>query len=153
MVSLKVFYKKYSSIDDLPMFYWDKIHSTGEYKYLFVKQVQTKNTKELEQLWTKIYDEYLLEFGLGKGYLEIKALKEKIAKLKGKYIITGDKLLKNHINVEENMLKSLYGENNKSTSFRESLVHLEKMQQIKIDTKKITVADYYNYLRSIKNNG
>lgn len=129
------------------------MHETGEYKYLFKRKVEIVNTKELEDLWGNIYDEYIKEFGLGRDYLEIKSSKERIAKLKADYIIKEDRLLLNHINVEENALKSLYGSNLNSGSFRDSLVHLEKMQGIKIKTKEITVADYYNYLRSIKNNG
>ena len=77
----------------------------------------------------------------------------KIADLQADYIIKEDRLLINNINIEKNHLKTLYETSKKGTSFRESLVHLEKMQGIKIRTKEITVADYYNYLRSIKNNG
>ena len=135
------------------MYNWKKIHETDELKWLFVKKVSIENNHELECLWSKIYDEYLIEFGLSQEFKEIIAQKKKIADLQADYIIKEDRLLINNINIEKNHLKTLYETSKKGTSFRESLVHLEKMQGIKIRTKEITVADYYNYLRSIKNNG
>jgi len=147
------FSRKYSSIDDLPMYNWKKIHDTDELKWLFVGKVKCENTIELEKLWGNIYDEYLGEFGLSQDYKDILNVKRKIANLQADYIIKGDRILLNYINIEENALQSLYDSNKGGSTFRDSLVHLEKMQGIKINTKTITVADYYNYLRSIKNNG
>ena len=145
--------KKYSSIDDLPMYNWKKIHDTDELKWLFVNKVDCENTLELESLWGSIYDEYLEEFGLSEEYKEILNVKRKIANLQAEYIIKGNRITLNYINIEKNALESLYEANKKGSTFRDSLVHLEKMQGIKINTKQITVADYYNYLRSIKKNG
>ncbi len=150
---LSKYSKKYSSIDDLPMYNWKKIHDTNELKWLFVTKQEVENNELLEKRWALIYDEYLNEFGLSDEYKEILNVKRKIANLQADYIIKGDRVILNFINIEKNALESLYDTSKKGSSFRESLVHLEKMQGIKINTKKITVADYYNYLRSIKNNG
>lgn len=144
---------KYSSIDDLPMYNWKKIHDTDELKWLFVTKQEVENNELLERRWALIYDEYLNEFGLSDEYKEILKVKRKIANLQADYIIKGDRVLLNFINIEKNALESLYDTSKKGSTFRDSLVHLEKMQGIKINTKTITVADYYNYLRSIKNNG
>ena len=144
---------KYSSIDDLPMYNWKKIHDTNELKWLFVTKQEVENNELLEKRWALIYDEYLNEFGLSDEYKEILNVKRKIANLQADYIIKGNRITLNYINIEKNALESLYDSSKKGSSFRESLVHLEKMQGIKINTKQITVADYYNYLRSIKNNG
>ena len=143
---------KYVSIDDLPMYNWKKIHDTDELKWLFVKKQEVENNELLERRWAAIYDEYLNEFGLSQEYKEILKVKRKIANLQADYIIKGDRIILNYINIEKNALESLYDSSKGGSSFRESLVHLEKMQGIKINTKQITVADYYNYLRSIKNN-
>ncbi len=150
---LSKYSKKYSSIDDLPMYNWKKIHDTNELKWLFVTKQEVENNELLEKRWALIYDEYLNEFGLSDEYKEILNVKRKIANLQADYIIKGDRVILNFINIEKNALESLYDTSKKGSSFRESLVHLEKMQGIKINTKQITVADYYNYLRSIKNNG
>ena len=147
------FSKKYSSIDDLPMYNWKQIHDTNELKWLFIDNVKCENTKELETIWASIYDEYLKEFGLSEEYKEILKIKRRIAMFQADYIEKEDRILLNYINIEKNALESMYGATTKGSSFRDSLVHLEKMQGIKINTKEITVADYYNYLRSIKNNG
>ena len=147
------FSKKYSSIDDLPMYNWKQIHDTNELKWLFIDNVKCENTKELETIWAGIYDEYLSEFGLSDEYKDILKIKRRIAMFQADYIEKEDRILLNYINIEKNALESMYGATTKGSSFRDSLVHLEKMQGIKINTKEITVADYYNYLRSIKQNG
>jgi hypothetical protein len=147
------FSKKYSSIDDLPMYNWKKIHDTDDLKWLFTDKVEIENTFELETLWSSIYNEYLSEFGLSDDYKEISKIKRRIGMLQADYILKEERLILNHINMEKKALESMYDNTTKGSSFRDSLVHLEKMQGIKINTKTITVADYYNYLRSIKNNG
>ena len=135
------------------MYNWKKIHDTNELKHLFIGKVECENEPALERIWVNIYDEYLKEFGLSDEYKDILKLKRNIASFQADYIIKGDRLTLNYINIEKAALESLYGTSKKGSSFRDSLVHLEKMQGIKINTKEITVADYYNYLRSIKNNG
>ena len=135
------------------MYNWKQIHDTNELKWLFVKKSKCENTKELEIIWSTIYDEYLKEFGLSEEYKEILKIKRRLAMYQADYIEKEDRILLNYINIEQNALESMYDTTKKGSSFRDSLVHLEKMQGIKINTKEITVADYYNYLRSIKNNG
>ena len=135
------------------MYNWQKIHDTNELKYLFVKKQEIENNEILVRLWASIYDEYLEEFGISKDYKDILKAKRKIANLQADYIIKGERILLNFINIEKNALESMYDSTKKGSTFRDSLVHLEKIQGIKINTKEITVADYYNYLRSIKNNG
>jgi len=135
------------------MWNWEKIHSTSELKYLFINRISIDNSEELEKIWRKIYDEYLIEFGLSQDYKDILEQKKKIANLKADYIIKEDRIMLNYINIEKAALKSMYGDKSKATTFRDSLVKLERIQGIKINTKEITVADYYNYLRSIKKNG
>jgi len=135
------------------MYNWQKIHDTNELKWLFIDNVKCENTKELETIWAGIYDEYLSEFGLSDEYKDILKIKRRIAMFQADYIEKEDRILLNYINIEKNALKSMYDTSKKGSSFRDSLVHLEKMQGIKINTKEITVADYYNYLRSIKQNG
>lgn len=135
------------------MYNWKQIHDTNELKWLFVKKSKCENTKELEIIWSTIYDEYLKEFGLSEEYKEILKIKRRLAMYQADYIVKEDRILLNYINIEQNALESMYDTTKKGSSFRDSLVHLEKMQGIKINTKEITVADYYNYLRSIKENG
>ena len=53
------------------MWNWEKIHSTSELKYLFINRISIDNSEELEKIWRKIYDEYLIEFGLSQDYKDI----------------------------------------------------------------------------------
>jgi hypothetical protein len=142
------FSAKYDSIDNLPMFYWKKIHETDELKYLFVGNIECENNQQLEKLWEDIYNEFINMFGISPEYKKIKRIKIKIANLKSDYLITGDRMILNHINVEENMLKAIIEASPEGVSFREGLIEIEKKTRVKQYAKKITVADFHNYLRS-----
>ncbi len=58
--------KLYTSIDDLPVYYWNKIHETNKLKYLFKEKVDIVNNDQLSLLWANINDQYFKEFGLSK---------------------------------------------------------------------------------------
>lgn len=132
------------------MYNWQKIKETNQYKYLLKKDVDVPNSERLELLWSKIYDEFIAEFGISSDYQKLLRKKRQIALLKAEFISKEDRVLINFINVEENMLKQMYKGMEQQISFRENLIRLEKKQGFKMDSKKITVADYYNYLRSFK---
>ena len=54
----------YLSIDELPIYNWNKIFETSDLDYL--KKNNNKKVKEefLVELWVKLQNEYLDEFGL-----------------------------------------------------------------------------------------
>ena len=141
----------YNSIDELPVYYWNKIHETNEKKYLLKKVVEVENTEQLEALWGGIYDEYLDEFGLSAAYEKIQRKKRQIALLKADFIIKDERVILNFINVEEQELEQIYKGFGGKTSFRENLIKIERVQGLKLNPKQISVADYYNYIRSIQN--
>ncbi len=70
----------YDSIYNLPVFNFDRINNTGDLTFLFKKKMfLTKFVKikfvhkKLENIWAKIYDEFIKEFGLSdefKLYIE-----------------------------------------------------------------------------------
>jgi hypothetical protein len=121
--------------------------------WLFIdKKITVYNDKILNKLWEDIYNEYLGEFGLSDNYEEILKQKKKIASLQADYLITGDRILINYVNIEKEQLKVLTKrDKTKDITFREGIAQLEKSQGFKINTRQLSVADYYNYLISLKN--
>ena len=145
--------KLYKSIDDLPQWNWVQIHKTDNLAYLkkldSYRKIEKEVTNELQDLWQTIYDEYLEEFGLSKEYIEHLNKKKEIARLKKEYILTGDRNILNLIDIEEAELIDSYTKT-ESQEFESVVVGIEKMQGIRIDPKKITVYQYNNYIRNLK---
>ncbi len=103
--------------------------------------------KSLELLWETIYDEYLMEFGLSKDYKQVMKLKKSIALQKADYIEKEDRILLNFIAADEIALKDLYERTKNSVTFRKSLEFIEKKQGVKQNLRKITVGEYFSYLK------
>ena len=158
-LSVKALEEVYKSIDTLPQWNWIKIHETGNLGFIKVKSsyrgIKDEATPELEKEWEKIYDEYIDEFGLTESYTEMMDERKKIAILKNQYVTTEKRVLLNHIRIAEKRLEESLEEKEKNggVDFRESIVLIEKQQGIKIDAKKITVADYNSYIKIINKNG
>lgn len=145
--------KVFSSIDDLPQWNWTMVHKTGNLAYIKklnnYRKIKEDNSLVLEQLWLAIYDEYLEEFGLSKEYKELLEKKKEIARLKNEFIMTDDRALLNFIKIEELELEATF-DKTEGMSFESVVVGIERVQKIHIDIKKITVFEYNNYLRTLK---
>ncbi|MBV1929796.1 MAG: hypothetical protein KUG81_09845 [Gammaproteobacteria bacterium] len=149
--------RTYNSIDDLPQWNWIKVHETNNLGYIRALSSYRKLGKyvsrSLEKRWDDMYEEYMDEFGLTESYLENLEDKKKLANLQNEFILTNNKVLLNHIRIAKNRLKENEGLKGKGIEFRESIVLIEKQQGIKIDAKKISVADYNAYIKIINKNG
>jgi hypothetical protein len=145
--------KIYSSIDDLPQWNWVQIHKTNNLAY--IKQLSSysnlsvDNSATLQNIWESIYNEYLEEFGLTKEYKELLEKKINLARLKNEFIQTDNRSLLNFIKIEAIELEAMF-ETSDSLGFEAVIVNIEKIQQFHIDVKKITVYEYHNYLRTLK---
>jgi hypothetical protein len=129
------------------------IHKTGNLSYLkkldSYRKIEEDNTNVLESIWLNIYDEYLEEFGLSKEYKDILERKKEIARLKNEFIMTDNRSLLNFIKIEEIELEATF-DKSESMSFESVVIGIERMQKVSIDVKKITVYEYNNYLRTLK---
>jgi len=141
------FCKKYTSIHNLPIYNWNKIHETGDLGYLFL-EYKKSDFKGLIHLWDSIYSEYIKEFGLSKEYKEILKLKVNIAKQKADYISTGDRIKLNFIALDESRLQEIEKKEPKQ-SIHKTLMHIEKAQGVRITDKNTTVYEFYNYINNI----
>jgi hypothetical protein len=146
--------KVFSSIDDLPQWNWVQIHRTGNLAYIkqldSYRKLDVDNSLTFEQIWLEIYDEYLEEFGLSNEYKEILERKKQIARMKNEFILTDNRSLLNFIKIEELELENSF-DKSETIGFEGVVVGIEKLQGIKIETKKITVYEYNNYLRTLNN--
>lgn len=160
---LKKFFKKksepllqrelYKSIDDLPQWNWNQIHKTGNYAYLekleSYRKVEKENSKEFQEVWFNVYNEFMDEFGLSERYVQLLEARKLIATLKLEFVKTGERSLLNDIEIEEADLINEF-ESKDDVTYESVVTAIEKRQSLPIDPKKITVYKFNNYLRTFK---
>ena len=56
-------YDTYTGIEDLPIYYWSKIHETGDLNFLKKDESQKIGKRYLFELWERIQQEHIDEFG------------------------------------------------------------------------------------------
>lgn len=95
------------------------------------------------EVWERLHDEYIKEFGLSKVHAKIlKVIKDKaIQELD--YVITGDRFKLTLIEMEETRLKNIINTAGTGVSIEEMLVHMSKWLGQWIKTKEISVKEFF----------
>ena len=138
----------YQSIEDMPIWNWNKIMETRDLKYLFLTGEGVVN-KKLGDLWDKLQDEYIKIFGLDEKFLKrLKLLKEK-ARLNYEFVETKNRFLNTLLSIVDADLKEL--DSGVSIEFYELKSHLEKHKGYRIDPKTTTVIEWNYDLKSMTN--
>lgn len=141
--SEKVEPKLYKSISDLPQYTWNKIHDTSDLSLLVIDGDVDDET--LQQTWLTIYDEYIGTCGISAQYLKRLNNKKKIALLKVKLMITGNKVYNTKIKILE--LESEEQSTAEGMTFERMLAYVEKFMGFKLGMKTVTVLEYDNYIK------
>lgn len=162
----------YTSIDDLPINLWFKIHKERELKYLVKNKfafalifflmliplayvsfilaagwaiigVIIKDKYFNESVWDGIYDQFIKEVGLSKEYLEYLELTTQIARLKCDWIIAPTPINKSMFKHAEIELGER--EREKNTEYMEIIAAVSKAQGYPVS--KVSVREFYAYLK------
>lgn len=141
----------FTSIDELPVIRWEKIHDTGKMQYLLVKtrEISTEEKIELEKIWNSLYEEYLKVFGFSDQFITVMEIKIRRAKLVLKKISTDDESLVNFIADEDRKMKALMTNNRPSDIFKAKRA-IESQMKIYIPMKEISVREFCSYLKDLK---
>lgn len=131
----------YNSIENLPIWNYNKILESGDFKKYGVKSAED---------WENIEREYFTQIGHSEKYFEILRIRTFIALNKVKYYTTGDSFLKTLIEVEKEKLKDVIG-TEKGGDFYFMTSQLSKFMGFNIDVKVTTVKEYYNHLKLAQN--
>lgn len=137
----------YQSVEDLPVWNWWKIHETKDLKYL-LKQ-DKKVTVHANGIFDKIYSEFISIFGVGENY---KRYLEKLIEID---IAETDKILNNDPSLDTfiDIMKIELDEIKSSTeggSYMDTAITVEKNMGFKLNTKEISVFEYYSYIKSLE---
>ena len=134
----------FKSLEELPIYNWDKCVRTGELKYLLVDP-NAKCDVDLLALFNKLHQEYLDIFGATEEterYLSL--LKQKIHHIE--QIILGVKFHKNYLKIVEFEIEAIEKKKGDSQDLYDIIAILAKFMGFQLDVKKVTVIEYYKYI-------
>ncbi len=148
-------YMKFRSIEELPIWNWNKIKEEEDFRYLLklddyfdLPVPDPEVIVELGFLWEKVKDQFTERFGFPDQFKRIEKKRIEIDLLMLDFIITGDIGLQTLIQVKrkqlEGMIKKIQQDSDQP--FEEQVVILESHFKLAIDTHKVSVLRYYSYV-------
>jgi hypothetical protein len=138
----------YKSLDELPIYNWDKCVRSGELKYLLLDP-NLKCDVDLLELFKKFHQDYLDIFGANEEserYLSL--LKQKIHHIE--QIILGVKFHKNYLKIVDFEIEAIEKKKGDSQDLFDICAILSKFMGFQLDVKKVTVIDYYKYIKLLE---
>lgn len=131
----------------MPIWNWWKIHETKDFKYLIHNK--KKVTKHAPLIFDKLYSDFIRTFGVSDNYKEyLDKLKEiEIAKID--MVVENDRSMETFIEVMEVELEDIKAVTSGGT-YMETAIAVEKNMGFKINTKEISVFEYYSYIKSLE---
>ena len=137
----------FTHIEDCTVYAWQKAIS-GELKYL---RLDDKGTPENDlKAWDECYNSYIIEFGLGKDYVRLLELQNRLAEVQLDYVIENNRRLLNQINVLEAEIKDLIGNKEVGQDMTTTLIMVGKWLGHKVPAKETTILELYKMLDLIK---
>ena len=136
----------YNSIETLPIWNWHKISETGNLIYLHrLEDYDGKKDYSLINLWNKLQNEYLDEFGITRDFEAVLTLKKRWINVKSNFLLTGDRFLLNEIDEIEIDIKDTI-DTKIAVDKDDTVIMLEQKLSRELDPMKISVKKYYKYI-------
>ena len=130
----------YTSIHDLPISKWLKIHETRALSHLIIKGEYTK--EELEAIWIKIREEHLQEFGLTANYKQFLELQRMQVYAQCDYGLNPTPINKTRVQIADKNMEDFLKES-EGFKFSDSVTAIEKQMGFPMNVEKTTVYDFY----------
>lgn len=150
---MKLYQKVFRDIDEMPIYNWNKIHETGDLKYLIKDgfKAESYEIRFLLKRWKKLYEQHVNRFGFSDDFLSILELEKNIALLKIEKAERGDENIQTFIEIDEIKLQKKKSElSNVKSDFFDIKAVVESSLGFHIDTKKCTVVEFYSYVKTLK---
>lgn len=144
--------KCYTSVDEIPIMRWWKVHETSDYSYVLLKREPVPEIAKpiLFKQWEVIYDTYIARFGFAPEMMAIHKQEKKIAMLKVQRMKTGNRKLNTDIKVEEHILQEMKKMPEQKADFYEIKAVVEQSRGIALDPNIVTAAEFFTYLALLK---
>ena len=160
-VSVNYYKRKYSKrvykgIDEMPIYNWWQINSSADLSFVLIDKPKKKlNRFQIESLsfyWEKIYNEYISVFGFSEDFLRQLEKKKEIAILKLQMVVTDDYSLQTMIDIANIELQQMQEDISGQSDFYESKATMESRLGFVLDPRKITVREFYSYIKNLRKN-
>lgn len=150
--------KCYKSIDDLPIYYWDKINEKNNLSFLVkTKNIQTEVRRFgvirniiLDKIWRKILDEFIAKFGFSDNVKKIDSLICEIGKYKIERLANDDRTVSVLISIAEEEIEEMEKLNSKTKNNIYELKGILDRNGFHVDTIRTSVAEFYTHYFSLK---
>ena len=142
-----IYVEYWDSINEMPLENWIKCND-GE--FIFVRKSHKLGDIETDddlKSWGIVYDDYIKTFGLSELYKKMLELMRKKALFELEFVQTGERFKLTEIELTEAKLKASLANNGEGITIEQSLIHLSKWLGFHLNTKKITVLEYFNILK------
>lgn len=142
----------FDSIHVMPIFNWWNLHKTNDLKWLMVdhKVPLTKRIiKDLYELFDKLNDEFIKEFGFAEEFKEYLEKKREIELLKLEVSFGTDLTAKTFLDIAEKELEKM-NKDFEGGNFSNIKASLEKAMGFQINPKETSVYDYHNYIKFVQ---
>ena len=138
----------FRTMDELTLFNWIKINDGDT---TFIRKNKSKGTAQMDEYWfNKIYDEYIVEFGLSELHKKMLVAMKKRAMLECDFIITGEQFKITEIEVQIAKIDSMLRNNGSGMSIEQTLIHMSKWMGAWLNSKTISVRDYFNLMNEFR---
>ena len=138
--------RHYQSIDEIPLFNWQKCLN-GELKYV---HLELKEETDNQESFNKLYDEFLQKRGVNKEYKKYLDILKKKALLQCEFLITKDDFKLTQIEIEDAKIVSLQKTSESGLSIEKTLIYLGKWLGYRLDWKVITVTEFYSIMEEFE---
>lgn len=147
--------KCYKSIDDLPIFYWDKIHSTGNLSFLVMtKNVQIEVRRKglvwniiLAKIWRNIIEQYIAKFGFSDQFKEIARIQKQLLKLIEERALNDDRTLTAIIEILKEELVNVQKDSTEAESNFWKIKGLLDKAGYNINPMTTSVTEFYSHFK------
>jgi hypothetical protein len=139
----------YTTIEDLPVYNWNKIIEEQKYNYILLNPLQKDyNVNKCKNQFALIYEEFIDVFGINEQLRGIIELQNEITIHKID-IALGEKSLEALLKLTETKLKKKLEK--KESKGNLTKVYIEKFLGFRLNEKEVTVYEYYNYIKALEN--
>lgn len=151
IINLFKSFEHYKSIDEMPIYNWQKVQETNDLTWLLkVKSDTTKGQLSILETYLKrMTDEYIDHFGISDQYRLILKLKGELRCLEIDYILSDNRVHLTFIEIKKKELQMALakGKSNDTSSVK---VHAEKYMGRAINMRETSVKEFYEILRELQ---
>jgi len=143
----------YDSIDNMPVWNFEKINHTSDFSYLFKNRKMFKSVSKnrlirnkLETIWAKLYDEFISEIGLSEEFKNYIEAQKQIVNHYYKAIVEGQRHELNFAKIKEIELEEKLNTLS-NMQIDEMCIRVSKHIGYEINPHKISVKTFYKHLK------